>query len=192
MVSSPCSTVPGTRLHDSSDGPVPHVDGRHLVAGRQCQADGQLADQAEADDTYPPAWADVGQPKAMQGDGADRGERGVGVVHTVGDRHSRRPGNHLVLGMAGARRWRPVARDGSFDGLTDLDRDAGGRVPERHLLVEPVLYRSQRGVGSVGAGPPHDLPHQIGPARALPNRLAPASLPNRPLGPCRQEAPARG
>ena len=80
------------------------VDPGYLTARRDRQAGGQLPDQAEPQDHDLRPGTRLGQPEAVQGDGGDRGERGVTRGHAVGDHGAQQAWYGLVFRMVGLTR----------------------------------------------------------------------------------------
>ena len=176
----------GARVGREVAEPLGEVDAEHPAAGGERDPDGELADQAEADDGDARADLDVGAPEAVHRDRAERREGGVLERDPVGDRRAEQARDDVDLGVvggAGAGDGDPVAGPDPADLAADLDRDAGGAVAERAELVEALAHELDGRADALAAGALDHLPRLLGPRASLRDQPLAGDVEGRALGP---------
>jgi len=146
---------------------------QHPAAVGPQELDGELAQEPQAHDQEPLAQGGRGQADALEGDGAQHGEAGLGVGDFVGDAGAEVRGHADELGV-GTVGGHPVAGPQAGHPGPDLHDDAGVAVAQGERLVQLAEHRLQRGGDAVGAHLVQHLPHLLGlaPRLADPPRLS--------------------
>jgi hypothetical protein len=177
----------GLRLLDAARVEIDAVD---AAAVREQQLDGQLADQAEADDGDDLAEGRRADAEALHRDRAEGREGGLlerQAVRNVGRQVLGDDDELGVVRIAGAGAGDAVAGDERMNALADGFDDPGARITEGLGDVEAIHDRAIGRERAFLAQLAEDLLHEIGAAPRLAEQRLPREVHRHLLGPGRED-----